>query len=36
MRKYGIDNFSIQKIEEVPDEKLNEREQYWIEHYDSF
>ena len=36
MRKYGIDNFSIQKIEEVPDEKLNEREQYWIEHYGSF
>ena len=36
IKKYGIDNFYIEQIEEVSDEKLNEREIYWIEYYDSF
>lgn len=30
MRKYGIENFSFSIIENCPDEKLDEREQYWI------
>ena len=37
MRKYGIENFTIEIIEEVADEQiLNEREIYWIEYYDSY
>lgn len=35
MKKYGNDNFIMEKIEEVKDEKANEREQYWIEYYDA-
>lgn len=34
--KYGIDNFSVETIEECSIEKLNEREIYWIAYYDSF
>lgn len=34
MRKYGSINFSIQVIEEVPKEKLDEREIYWIKEFD--
>lgn len=34
--KYGIENFSVEKVEEVECEKLNEREMYWIAYYDSF
>lgn len=36
MRKYGIENFQIEQLEEVPNEKLNEREKFWIEYYSSF
>lgn len=37
IRKYGEDNFSISLVEEVPDEvSLDEREQYWIDHYNSY
>ena len=35
-RKYGIENFSIDKIEEVSEELINEREKYWIKYYDSY
>lgn len=28
--KYGIDNFIIEQLEEVPENKEDEREQYWI------
>lgn len=35
-RKYGIDNFSFDIIEEVPEDKLFEREKYWIEFYNSY
>lgn len=31
MRKYGIQNFSFEIIENCPDEELNNREQYWID-----
>ena len=36
MNKYGIEHFSIEQIEECHDELLNEREQYWINYYDTF
>lgn len=36
LKKYGWENFSIEKIEECSEEKLNERECYWIEYYDSY
>lgn len=37
MAKYGIENFSIEIVEDnLTNEELNEREQYWIKKYDSF
>lgn len=36
MRKYGIENFTFEVIEECQNEELNEREIYWISYYDSF
>lgn len=35
MRKYGIDKFHIEVIEEVSNDRLYEREKYWIKYYDS-
>lgn len=35
MKKYGNDNFTMEKIEEVEDEDANQREQYWIKYYNS-
>lgn len=35
MRKYGIDNFSFEVIEECSLEELNDKEKYWIKYYDS-
>lgn len=35
MENDGIWNFTFELLEEVPKEKLNEREKYWIEFYDS-
>lgn len=34
--KYGIENFNFDVIEEVDNNKLDEREIYWIEYYDSY
>lgn len=34
--KYGIENFSVEPIEEIDTSKLDEREIYWIAKYDSF
>ena len=34
IKKYGIENFSFEIIEKTP--YYNEREKYWISHYDSF
>lgn len=34
--KYGIENFYIEKIEEVKCEDLDKREMYWIAYYNSF
>lgn len=37
MRKYGIENFIVEKLEEVEDEsKLSEREQYWISELETY
>lgn len=36
MRKYGSKHFYVELIEEVPFEKLDEREIYWISYYDSY
>ena len=35
MEKDGIENFTWEFLEEVPKDKLSEREKYWIEFYDS-
>lgn len=35
MAKYGVDNFTFTIVEEVDNELLNEREQYWIAFYGS-
>ena len=36
MRKYGIENFIFTEIEYCDDSLLDEREIYWIAHYDSY
>lgn len=36
MRKYGNHNFMIREIDECDESLLNEREQYWINHYNTF
>ena len=35
IKKYGKEHFQIELIEECPNEQLNNREQYWIQYYDS-
>lgn len=35
-RKYGIENFKFEVLEECPFEKLKEREIFWIQYYDSY
>ena len=36
IRKYGVENFKFEVIEECEDDVVNEREQHWVSHYDSF
>lgn len=36
MRRYGINNFSFEIIEECPSELLNEKEIYWIKHFNTY
>lgn len=36
IRKYGIENFSFEIIELCPVADLNEKEKFWISHYNSF
>lgn len=36
MRELGVENFYLEILEECPKEKLNEREIYWIDYFDSF
>lgn len=35
-QKYGIDNFQFEIIEECVIEELSEKEQYWIDYFDTF
>jgi len=35
MEKDGIDQFTFELLEEVPKDKLTEREKFWIQFYDS-
>lgn len=35
MKKCGVENFTFELLEEVPREKLDERERYWIEYFQS-
>lgn len=36
IRKYGIENFIFEVLEECPLEKLDEREEYWIKKYSTY
>lgn len=36
MNKYGIKHFQVTTIEQVPIEQLSQREQFWINHYNSY
>lgn len=36
MRKYGLENFSFEIIEECSKEDLDSRERYWIKEFDSY
>ena len=36
LRKYGLENFSFEVIEQCSTDKLNERERYWITYYNAF
>lgn len=36
MREFSFNSFKIEIIEEVEDEKLYEREEYWIKYYNAF
>jgi hypothetical protein len=35
MAKDGLENFTFELVEEVPKDKLTEREKYWINFYGS-
>lgn len=35
-KKYGINSFSIEIIEECENEKLNDKEKFWIKQYNSY
>lgn len=35
-RKYGIDNFNFEIIEETSEDKLFDREKYWIEYFNTY
>ena len=36
IRKHGVENFTFEVLEECADELINEREQHWVTHFDSF
>lgn len=35
-RKYGVDNFKFEVIEECKNEELNQKEVYWIDYFNTF
>lgn len=36
IQKYGHNSFSLEELERVPLEQLDEREKYWIQYYDTY
>ena len=36
MNEYGISNFIVEEVEQCPDNKLDDREKFWIKECDSF
>ena len=36
IRKYGVENFNVETIENIRIEELQERERYWIAYYDTY
>lgn len=36
MKKYGVENFAIEELEDIENEKLSEREIYWINELGTF
>lgn len=36
MKKYGLENFKFEILEECPISELNDKERYWISYFDSF
>ena len=36
MRKYGVENFSVEEVEQCEDSEAEEREIYWIDFYGSY
>ena len=36
IKKYGIENFVFEEVEEVENNLLDEREKYWIKFYNSY
>lgn len=36
MKKYGVEHFHIEEVEECDEKILSEREKYWIEYFGSF
>lgn len=36
MKKYGVENFQVETLEECLNEQASERECYWIEQLQSF
>lgn len=36
IRKYGIDNFTLEILEECSEQLLNSRERYWVAFYDTY
>lgn len=36
IRKYGFNNFTVELVEQCNDSELNDKEQYWIQFYNSY
>ena len=36
MNKYGIENFIVEEVEQCDNDLLNEKEEYWIDYYNTF
>jgi hypothetical protein len=36
IRKYGVENFTFEVIEQTTQQELNSREKYWIKYYDTY